>query len=321
MTTDLLPTESSRTPIVGVIIPCYKVSRFIRRTVTSIIAQEWPHWEALVVDDGSPDAPRDAIVDLLESEPRLHYIWKPNGGLSSARNFGFRNISKEAEYLIFLDGDDMLEPPALKRLVGELERYPRTGMVHCDPEFIDDNDSIIPDFRWSPRWAFGPRLLPPTEPLTPFESLYTLAGVISSLTLIRRAIYEQVPEWDEPFGSHCEDTDFFLQIALRSEIRYLPEKLVCHRRHSGQMTATSSRFGMQEEKLYAKWRAMPGLMPEQRKLVAKAEWFRTGPLAARQGYDEARRYLHNGEILMALRFFLGALHRKVSSIFVRPSDS
>ncbi len=194
-------------------------------------------------------------------------------------------------------------------------------MVHCDPEFIDENDAIIPDFGWSPRWAFGPRLLAPSEPLTPFESIYTLAGVIASLTLIRRAIYEQVPEWDEPFGSHCEDTDFFLQIALRSEIRYVPEKLVCHRRHSGQMTATTARFKMQEEKLYAKWKAMPGLMPEQRKLVAKAEWFRTGPLAARRGYRAARRYLRNGEVVTAVRFFLGALRRQVRGIFVRPSDS
>ena len=149
------------------------------------------------------------------------------------------------------------------------------------------------------------------------EHLYA-GGVISSLTLIRRAVYEQAPEWDEPFGSHCEDTDFFLQIALRSDIRYLPEKLVCHRRHSGQMTATSARFAMQEEKLYDKWRNMKGLTPEQRQLVAKAEWFRTGPLAVRQGFEEAKRYLHSGDLLMASRFFLGALSRKARSIFVRP---
>jgi glycosyltransferase involved in cell wall biosynthesis len=312
-----LPTDSSRTPIVGVIIPCYKVSQFIRRTVTSIIAQEWPHWEALVVDDGSPDNPRDAIADLLESEGRLHYVQKPNGGLSSARNFGFRHIAREAEYLMFLDGDDMLKPPALRRLVEELERYRDAGMVHCDPEFVDENDSVIDGVFWSPRWAFGPRRLPSSEPITPFESIYTLAGIVCSLTLIRRSVYEQGPEFDEPFGSHCEDTDVFLQIALRSNVRYLPEKLVCHRRHSGQVTATSSRFATQEEKLYAKWRGMRGLTLAQREMIAKCEWFRRGPLAARIGFDAAMRHVRQGDIVSGFRFFLGALRKSIRSLLIR----
>ena len=321
MTSSSPETESSRAPIVGIIIPCYNVSQLIRRTVTSIIAQEWPHWEAVVVDDGSPDNPRDAISDLLESESRLHYVFKPNGGLSSARNFGFRHLSKEAEYLMFLDGDDMLKPPALRRLVEELEGHPGAGMVHCDPEFVDENDSVIEDVYWSPRWAFGPRLLPATEELTPFESIYVLAGIVCSLTLIRRSVYEQGPEFDEPFGSHCEDTDVFLQIALRSDVRYRPERLVCHRRHSGQMTASSSRFATQEEKLYAKWKRMKGLALNQRELIAKAEWFRTGPLAARKGFDEAKRHLRKGEISMALRFLVGALRKKLRGTLVRPRPS
>ena len=212
----------------------------------------------------------------------------------------------------------MLKPSALRRLVEELEGHPRAGMIHCDPEFIDENDSVIQGVHWSPRWAFGPRLLTASEPVTPFESIYTLAGIVCSLTLIRRSVYEQEPEFDEPFGSHCEDTDIFLQIALRSEVRYLPEKLVCHRCHSGQMTATISRFATQEAKLYAKWEKMPGLTPDQRELVAKADWFRGGPLAARTGIEEAKRHFRKGEIPTALRFLLGALRNKLRSSLVRP---
>jgi glycosyltransferase involved in cell wall biosynthesis len=321
MSTTSGPSESSRAPLVSIIIPCYKVSQFVRRTVASIVAQEWTNWEAIIVDDGSPDNPRAEIDDLLENDPRLHYLWKPNGGLSSARNFGFRHISKEAEYLMFLDGDDMLKPPALKRLVEEMERFPDAGIVHCDPETVDENDVVIEGVFWSPRWTFGPRILSSTERVTPFESIYTLAGIICSLTLIRRGIYEQVPEFDEPFGSHCEDTDVFLQIALRSTVRYLPEKLVCHRRHPGQMTATDSRFAMQEAKLYEKWRTMPGLTLDQRRVVEKAEWFRWGPLTVRTRFEEAKRRLQNGEIVWALRFFLGAIRRLSAVIFVRPRSS
>ena len=309
--------EPSCAPLVSIIIPCYKVSRFIRDTLNGILAEAYSNWEAIIVDDGSPDDIRGPIADLLDSDSRLHYVSKPNGGVSSARNVGFHHVSKDAVYLLFLDGDDALTPFALRRMVETLERHPRAGMVHCDPLFVDENGRILSDVAWSPRWSWGPRILTREEPVTPFESMYALAGVIPSLSLIRRSVYEQTPGWDEELGQHCEDTDIFLHLALRSEVRYLPEKLVRHRRHSGQSTADISHLRSQEQKLYAKWTHMAGLTPAQRAVIAKAECFRSGPLAARRGFDEAWRYLQNGEILTALRFFLGAVRRNFIRILRR----
>jgi glycosyltransferase involved in cell wall biosynthesis len=308
-------SQSSRAPTVGIIIPAYKVSGFIGSTVNSLIAQDWPNWEAIIVDDGSPDDLRTPIADQLDSDSRLRYFRKQNGGVSSARNYGFHQVSKEVTYLLFLDGDDMLAPSALRRMVEVLEKNPQAGMVHCDPSFVDEEGRTIPDFEWAPRWAWGPRLLPSDEPVTPFESIYTLAGLIPSLTLIRRTAYELSPGWDEDFGHICEDTDLFLHVALRSEVRYLPERLMLHRRHSGQSTANVSHISRQEEKLYAKWTSMPGLTLEQRELIERSERFRTGPLAARKGFDFARRYLSRGEIVKGLRFLIGALRIKLLGPF------
>ena len=320
MTEGSRATDSSGASLVGVVIPCYKVSDFIRNTVESLLAQDWPDWQAIVVDDGSPDDTRAPIADLLDSDSRLHYVSKPNGGVSSARNFGFHQVSKDASYLLFLDGDDVLTPAALRRMVETLEKHAQAGMVHCEPLFVDENGRTVSDVPWSPRWAWGPRILPSDEPVTPFESVYTLAGLIPSLTLIRRTIYEQTPGWDESFGHVCEDTDIFLQVALRSEVRYLPEKLVLHRRHSRQSTADLSHIADQEVKLYTKWSRMAGLTLAQRELIARSEWFRTGPLAARKGFDEAKRYLRDGEMRAALRFFRGALRKKLRGVFVRPGS-
>ncbi|MET0252531.1 MAG: glycosyltransferase family 2 protein [Terrimicrobiaceae bacterium] len=320
MTESSRAADSSHAPRVGVIIPCYKMADFIRSTVESLLAQDWPHWEAVVVDDGSPDDTREPIADLLDSDSRLRYVRKANGGVSSARNYGFREVSNDVSYILFLDGDDVLTPSALRRMVETLEAHPQAGMVHCEPSFVDEDGRTVSDVLWSPRWAWGPRILPSDEPVTPFESVYTLAGLIPSLTLIRRTIYEQTPGWDESFGHVCEDTDIFLQVALRSEVRYLPEKLVLHRRHSGQSTADLSHIADQEEKLYTKWSRMAGLTLAQRELIARSEWFRTGPLAARKGFDEAKRYLRDGEMRAALRFFRGALRKKLRSVFVRPGS-
>ncbi|HEU4678374.1 MAG TPA: glycosyltransferase family A protein, partial [Terrimicrobiaceae bacterium] len=249
------PSRISADQGVGIVIPNYKDSRFLRKTVLSLFAQDWPHWQAVVVDDGSPDPSRNQIIDLLRT-PQLRYFWKPNGGVASARNFGWQKLPRELNYLMFLDGDDVLTPNALRRMVEELLNHPRAGMVHCEPILIDGDDNVISDYDWPPRWTWGPRILEPTDRFTPFESIYTMAGLIPSLVMIRRNIYEQTPGWDENFGQHCEDTDLFLHIALRSTVRYLPEKLVCHRRHAAQSTATSDRFARQEAKLYAKWRCL-----------------------------------------------------------------
>ena len=313
-------SEMPVVPSVGIVMPSYKNGPFIRRAVASLFSQEWSNWQAVLIDDGSPEPLKEEIPDLLDT-PRLRYFWKSNGGVASARNYGWQQLPHDVNYLMFLDGDDALIPSALRRMVEELENNPRAGMVHCDPLFVDEEDNIIPNYDWPPRWTWGPHTLQPSDRRTPFESIYTMAGVIPSLVMIRRQIYEQTPGWDESFGQHCEDTDLFLHVALRSDVLYIPEKLVCYRRHSRQSTTKSEHFGHQEEKLYAKWRNLEEATPQQRQTIARAEWFRTGPLAARLGFQQARRYLIDGEVLKALRFLIGSVRRKLRSIILRPQAS
>ena len=286
------------------------MSEFIRDTVESLLRQDWPGWEAVIVDDGSPDDIHAPIAGLLDSDSRLRYVSKPNGGVSSARNYGFRAVSKDASYVLFLDGDDLLASAALRRMVETLEKHPQAGMVHCDPSFVDENGKTVAGVLWSPRWAWGPRVLRADESVTPFESVYTLAGLIPSLTMIRRTLYEQTPGWDESFGQHCEDTDLFLHVALRSEVRYLPEKLLLHRRHSGQSTTDVSHFNKQEKKLYDKWTHMGGLTLAQREKIAKAEWFRTRSPGGKKGIRRGKTFTAEGRIQVCASIFCWSFSQK-----------
>ena len=207
----------------------------------------------------------------------------------------------------------MLAPAAVGRMVETLEKHPQAGIVHCDPSFVDENGRTVSGVLWSPRWAWGPRVLRTDEPVTPFESVYTLAGLIPSLTLIRRTIYELTPGWDESFGQPCEDTDLFLHVALQSEVRYLPEKLLLHRRHSGQSTTDVAHLDNQEKKLYNKWTHMGGLTLAQREKIAKAEWF--VPVPWRQERDSTRENVYCGRANSGLRFdFLSELSAKSSRL-------
>lgn len=104
----------SEKPLVSVIVPAYKVEKWIERCVESVLAQTLTDLECIVVDDGSPDE-SGAIADrLAERDPRVRVIHQKNGGLSAARNVGI-DVARGAT-LYFLDSDDYIDPDHLEIL-------------------------------------------------------------------------------------------------------------------------------------------------------------------------------------------------------------
>lgn len=95
-------------PKLSFILPIYGVEALLPRALMSIRAQTFPDWEAILVDDGSPDR-CGALCDAIAAEdPRFHVIHQRNAGVSAARNAGMDAAT--GEYLHFLDPDDYLEP-------------------------------------------------------------------------------------------------------------------------------------------------------------------------------------------------------------------
>lgn len=107
-------------PFVTVVIPCYLQAQYLSESTGSVCAQEYPHWEAIIVNDGSPDGTSDAARSLIKSNPsrRIRLVEKENGGVSDARNAGLREAS--GDLLMSLDADDMIEPGYLSRGIESL---------------------------------------------------------------------------------------------------------------------------------------------------------------------------------------------------------
>ena len=74
--------------LVSVIIPCYRQGHFLQECIDSLRKQSYPHWEAIIVNDGSPDNTREISLGLHQLDARVKYIEQKNAGLSAARNAG-----------------------------------------------------------------------------------------------------------------------------------------------------------------------------------------------------------------------------------------
>lgn len=114
--------EARKMPEISVIIPAYNVEAYIERCVRSVLAcgRYWgSEAEILIVNDGSTDGTETICRRLGEEHPCIRMITQENGGLSAARNTGMREAG--GRYLLFLDGDDELEPETLKTLYDTME--------------------------------------------------------------------------------------------------------------------------------------------------------------------------------------------------------
>src|SRR5690554_7662212 len=102
----------SNKPIISIIVPVYRVEKYIAKCLLSIQQQTFKDFECIVVDDGSPDDSAEIGKKAVEGDERFIFVSKPNGGLASARNFGLDHA--KGEYIAFVDSDDWVEPDFLE---------------------------------------------------------------------------------------------------------------------------------------------------------------------------------------------------------------
>lgn len=132
--------------LISVIVPVYKVEKYLERCIRSIQNQSYSNLEIILVDDGSPDN-CPAMCDRFAAEDsRIKVIHKENGGVSSARNVGLDICG--GEYICFVDSDDYLAPDILEKLYGKATSA-KASVVGCGFSLVDEVErpikNIVPD--------------------------------------------------------------------------------------------------------------------------------------------------------------------------------
>lgn len=100
---------------VSIIVPCYKVEKYLHTCIESVLNQSYADWELILVDDGSPDRSGEICDEFSKIDNRICVIHKQNGGLSDARNAGLNVMT--GDYVTFLDSDDFWHHDYLKVLM------------------------------------------------------------------------------------------------------------------------------------------------------------------------------------------------------------
>ncbi len=99
-------------PTISIIIPVYNVERCLRRCLDSVAQQTFEDWEAVCVNDGSPDGSAAILAEYASRDSRFKIVTKENGGLSDARNVGMEHST--GEYVMYLDSDDLIHPQTME---------------------------------------------------------------------------------------------------------------------------------------------------------------------------------------------------------------
>ncbi len=125
--------------LISVIVPVYKVEKYLDKCVESIVNQTYENLEIILVDDGSPDKCPAMCDAWTEKDNRINVIHKENGGLSDARNAGY-SIST-GEYISFIDSDDWIEEDFYTLLAAELDNG--ADIAECATRWCNEGDKTI----------------------------------------------------------------------------------------------------------------------------------------------------------------------------------
>ena len=189
---------------VAIIIPTYNRADLIAETIESALAQTYKDIEIIVVDDGSTDNTRD-VVESFGS--RVRYLWQPSSGRPAApRNLGARSTS--AEFLAFVDSDDLLLPRKTATQLRYLEEHPECDLVFGDCAYMEFDGSEIPgsttftEKQWNGDASLRQLL---------HRNVITVVA-----PLVRRAAFERAGGFDPTM--HHEDYDLWLRMAVAGTI-------------------------------------------------------------------------------------------------------
>jgi glycosyltransferase involved in cell wall biosynthesis len=185
-------------PKLSIVIPCYNSENTLEDTLESVLRQELQDWEALIINDGSPDDLEAIALKWLKKDHRFRYYKKDNGGLGTARNFGIEKAL--GKYILPLDSDNKVRPGFTKNAISFLENNPKVGVVYGNAMYFGDRDGLwlVKEFN--------------------FEEIL-IKNYIDACAIYHKTLWTEIGGYDTkmPYQGN-EDWDFWLALGVKKVV-------------------------------------------------------------------------------------------------------
>jgi glycosyltransferase involved in cell wall biosynthesis len=239
-------------PQISIVTPSLNQSGFIQTTIESVLNQDYPNLEYIVVDGGSVDGTHEILNSY---EDRLCWFIAPNSGQSQAINQGWKKAS--GEILAWINSDDFYFPKSLQCVGEYFQQHADIDLVYGQCDFIGAKGQFLKPY---PTMDFN------------YQSLFveTINYIPQPAVFFRRRVLDTIGFLDSNLD-YVMDFDFWLRAGLRCKIVHIPEKLAALRLHSQAKSISKlDNFGTELVAVYQRLFLNEGLQPELRSLEREA---------------------------------------------------
>jgi len=213
-------------PTTSIIIPAFNAAKYLGAAIESALSQTLPATQVIVVDDGSTDETGTIARQFGDAVWSLH---QANAGVSAARNHGAREAT--AEWLLFLDADDLMCSEALNRLVARASSAD-FGVVYGQTEYFWEGTEK--------RRLHGKGTAEGGIPSATVANFWKSTIATPGAALIRRSLFEEAGGFRTEFNTTA-DRDFWLRAGMLAPFAYVEEVVIEKREHGANMSGDKSR--------------------------------------------------------------------------------
>lgn len=224
-------------PRISIVTPSYNQSEFLERTILSVLNQNYPNLEYIIIDGGSDDG----SVEIIRKYEKYITYWvtEKDKGQSDAINKGFEKST--GAILAYINSDDTYNPGAFSRIAAVFAERPGADIVFGNVMHVDVCDNVIGECRFT-KFNFT-------------ALIYEGGSLHQPGTFWKKDIYEKVNRIN-PTYRFCMDFDFFCRVAEIGKLRYVRECIANFRWHENSKSCTIDQIGLAEhEEIARRYRA------------------------------------------------------------------
>ncbi len=210
-------------PLVSIVTPSFNQGKFIEETIKSVLSQDYPHLEYIVIDGSSTDG----TVEILKKyEDRMQWKSEPDLGQADAVNKGF--LRAKGEILGWLNSDDTYTPGAVSTVVEHFLRNPEIIMVYGNAHFIDEDGNVTGNY--------------PSERFR-LKQLAERCFLSQPTVFIKREVFGKIGLLDIKLRT-CMDYEYWIRVGQsypETAIAYLKEKFLANARNHSESKSAKLR--------------------------------------------------------------------------------